>query len=219
MKRMALFMRHPECSQDCAYAMIHALSSNYQIQIFTEEELDDDKFFDHLDIIAFPGGIGDSDSYPNFFTRRRANTIARFISRGGRYLGICMGAYWAGSRYFDLLDPSIEPVQYIKRPNADVRRSFGTVASVTWLGQNEKMYFYDGCAFSGEKDNNMSVWARYANNDPMAIIVNNNIGLIGCHPEAPLYWYEGKWKYINKYYHGERHHELLLNFTNKLMGN
>ncbi|MDA1342568.1 MAG: hypothetical protein O2966_01565 [Proteobacteria bacterium] len=55
MKTIALFMRHPECSKDCAYAMVHALSSEYQIRIFEEKELDDDNFFDHIDVIAFPG--------------------------------------------------------------------------------------------------------------------------------------------------------------------
>jgi glutamine amidotransferase-like uncharacterized protein len=213
MKHLALFMRHPECSKDCAYAMVHALSSEYQIRIFTEEELDDDTFFEHLDVIAFPGGIGDSDSYPNFFTRRRANRIAEFISGGGHYLGICMGAYWAGKRYFDILD-GVDPVQYIKQPNADVRRSYGTVASVTWKNQKEEMYFYDGCALIGNEER-FKVIARYANNDPMAII-QGRIGLIGCHPEAPEYWFQKPWQYINKYYNGGRHHELLLNFVNEL---
>ena len=120
MKRLALFMRHPECSRNCAYAMVHALSSEYQIRIFEEKELDDPDFFTNLDVVAFPGGIGDSDSYPNFFTRRRANKIAEFVSGGGHYLGICMGAYWAGSRYFDILD-SVDAVQYIKQPNADIK--------------------------------------------------------------------------------------------------
>ena len=213
MKRLALFVRHPECSTDCAYSMVHALSAHYQIRIFEEKELDDDDFFDHLDVIAFPGGIGDSDTYPNFFTRRRANRIAEFISSGGHYLGICMGAYWAGSRYFDILD-SVEPTQYIKRPNADVRRSYGTVASVTWKNQNEKMYFYDGCALIGDETQFNTV-ARYANGDPMAII-QGRIGLIGCHPEAPLYWFEKPWGYINKHWNGGKHHELLLNFVNDL---
>ena len=93
MKQMALYLRHPECSKDCVYAMVDALSSNYQIRIFNESELDDNDFFDNINIIAFPGGIGDSDTYPNFFTRTRANRIANFISNGGCYLGICMGAY------------------------------------------------------------------------------------------------------------------------------
>lgn len=207
-------MRHPECSEDCAYAMVHALSSEYQIRIFNEKELDDDTFFEHLDVIAFPGGIGDSDSYPNFFTRRRANRIAEFISSGGHYLGICMGAYWAGERYFDILD-GVDPVQYIKRPNADVKRSYGTVASVTWNEQKEDMYFYDGCALIGDETKFKTI-AKYANGEPMAII-QGNIGLIGCHPEAPEYWFKKPWQYINKYYSGDRHQKLLLNFVNELV--
>ena len=213
MKHLALFMRHPECSTDCAYAMVHALSSEYQIRIFEEKELDDDNFFDNLDVIAFPGGIGDSDSYPNFFTRTRANRIARFLDGGGHYLGICMGAYWAGSRYFDVLD-DVNPVQYIKQPNADVKRSYGTVASVTWKDQTEDMYFYDGCALIGDETKFKTI-ARYSNGDPMAII-QGRIGIIGCHPEAPKYWYEKPWHYINKHYHGGKHHELLLDFVNEL---
>jgi glutamine amidotransferase-like uncharacterized protein len=216
MKTLALFMRHPQCSEDCVYAMVHALSSEYQIRIFEEKELDDDTFFDHIDVIAFPGGIGDSDSYPDFFTRTRANRIARFLDGGGRYLGICMGAYWAGSRYFDILT-DVNPVQYIKQPNSDVKRSYGTVASVTWKNQQEKMYFYDGCALIGD-ESKFKVIARYANNDPMAII-QGRIGLIGCHPEAPLYWYEDPWQYINKYWNGGHHHTLLLNFVNELTEN
>lgn len=215
MKRIALYLRHPECSVDCVNAMVGALSSNYEIRLFNESELDDNDFFDNIDVIAFPGGIGDSDSYSNFFTRRRANRIAQFISDGGHYLGICMGAYWAAERYFDILD-GVNAVQYIKQPNADVRRSYGTVASVTWNGQPEKMYFYDGCALIGDEDKFKTI-ARYANGDPMAII-QGRIGLIGCHPEAPLYWYEDPWQYINKHWHDGRHHTLLLNFVNELCG-
>ena len=82
-------MRDPECSEDCVYAMVHALSSDYQIRVFSEKELDDPEFFDNLDVIAFPGGIGDSDSFFDFFTRTRSNRIERFILGGGHYLGIC----------------------------------------------------------------------------------------------------------------------------------
>jgi glutamine amidotransferase-like uncharacterized protein len=213
MKNLALFMHHPECSEDCAYATVHALSSDYNIKIFNEKELDDDELFDNLDIIAFPGGIGDSDSFPDFFTRRRSNKIADFISSGGHYLGICMGAYWAGSRYFDILD-SVEPEQYIKRPEADVRRSYSTVASVTWNGQQEDMFFYDGCSLLGDEDKFKTI-ARYSNGDPMAII-QGRIGLIGCHPEAEKYWFETPRQYINKYWNGGSHHKLLLDFTKEL---
>ena len=213
MKTIAIFLRHPECSKDCVDAMVHALSSNYNVRTFSEKDIEDVNFFNDLDVIAFPGGIGDSDSYPNFFTRTRANRIARFLDGGGHYLGICMGAYWAGKRYFDILD-DVNPVQYIKQSNADIKRSYGTVAPVTWKDQKENMYFYDGCALIGD-ETKFKIIAKYANGDPMAII-QGRIGLIGCHPEAPEYWFQKPWQYIHKYYSGERHHKLLLNFVNEL---
>jgi len=216
MKRISLFMRHPECSKDCAYAMAHALSSNYQIRIVDENDFNNDSVFQDCDIFAVPGGIGDADTYFNFFNRSRGNRIESFLKQGGHYLGICMGAYWAGSRYLDILD-SVEPVQYIKQPNTDIKRSYGTVASVTWKNQQEKMYFYDGCALVGDEEK-FKVIARYANNDPMAII-QGRIGLIGCHPEAPEYWFQKPWQYIHKYYNRGRHHDLLLNFVNELTEN
>ena len=213
MKTIAIYLRHPECSEDCVYALVHTLSSQYQIRIFSETELDDDDFFTGIDVIAFPGGIGDSDSYFDFFTRKRANRIAEFISNGGYYFGSCMGAYWAGSRYFDILD-SVDAVQYIKRPTADVRRSYGTIANVDWNDSKEQMYFYDGCALIGDETKFKTI-ARYANGDPMAII-QGRIGLVGCHPEAPKYWYEKPWQYIEKYWNNGRHHKLLLDFVNEL---
>jgi hypothetical protein len=38
---------------------MRALSSRYQFKIFTRHELEDD-FFDDVDLVAVPGGIGDS---------------------------------------------------------------------------------------------------------------------------------------------------------------
>lgn len=214
MKTIAIFLHHPECSEDCVKAMVAVLSLKYNIKIFNEKDLDNDNFFDDLDIIAFPGGIGDSDSYINFFTRTRANRIARFLDGGGHYLGICMGAYWAGSRYFDILT-DVSPVQYIKRPNADIRRSYGTVATITWNESVENMYFYDGCALIGDESKFIIV-SRYINNDPMAII-QGRIGLIGCHLEAAKYWYKKPWQYLEKFWNDGKHHSLLLNFVDALV--
>ena len=211
-KNIALFRHHPECSQDCCDGIIQSLGNNYNITLFSENELSQD-LLDNTDVIAFPGGIGDSESYNNFFKRKKENLVADFVDCGGYYLGICMGAYWAGSNYFDILD-DVEPKQYITRPNADVKRSYSTVADVTWNGQQEKMFFYDGCALVGDTTKFKTV-ASYANGDPMAII-QNRIGIIGCHPESQQYWYEKPRQYINQYWHQGHHHNLLLEFVNEL---
>jgi len=191
--------------------MIEALSGEFAIKIFDETDLANDPLID-TDIVAFPGGIG--DAYYRFFDcfkRRETNEIADFISRGGKYLGICLGAYWAGRNYFDLLS-GLEPVQYIKSPAADIKRSYPTVAKVSWGTRDEKMFFYDGPTFAG--DGRCQIIARYANSDPMAVI-QGRVGLIGCHPESQQKWYDKP--YMQKHWHGGAHHELLLSFTKKLM--
>ena len=192
--------------------MIEALSPKYDITIFHKEQCNS-QTFKEVDIVAFPGGIGDYSSYDTFFRRRAENAVADFVTNGGAYLGICMGAYWAGSNWFDILD-SVETVQYIKQPTADIRRSYGTVAPVIWNGQEENVFFYDGCALIGDETKFNTV-ARYANGDPMAII-QGRIGIIGCHPESEQFWYDS-YKYMKPHWHHGKHHKLLLEFVNQLM--
>ena len=215
MKTIGIFLHHPECSNDCVNGMTQSLGEAYNVVTFSEDQVDPDTL-SRFDLVAFPGGIGDASSYDKFFRRRAQNAIADYVAGGGRYLGICMGAYWAGSYFFDILD-GVDCVQYIKRPQAEIRRSYGTVADINWRGQQEKIYFYDGCALIGDESKFKTI-ARYANGDPMAII-QNRIGLIGGHPESLEYWYETPWQYINNYWHQGRHHKLLLEFVNELMEN
>lgn len=211
--KIALFQHHPECSRQCCDGMIEALSPDYEFVIFSEE-LCRPETFEGIDIVAFPGGIGDAGSYDKFFRRKAENAVADYVANGGKYLGICMGAYWAGSQYFDILD-SVDAEQYIKRPNSDIKRSYGTVANVQWNSTPEEMFFYDGCALVGDETKFKTV-ARYSNGDPMAII-QGRIGIIGCHPESQQFWYEEPYKYIESKWHQQRHHKLLLEFVNSLM--
>ena len=213
MPKIALFQNHPECSTQCCDGMIKALSPKYDIKIFHKEECNP-KTLKEVDIVAFPGGIGDYSSYDTFFRRKAENAVAEFVAHGGAYLGICMGAYWAGSNWFDILD-GVDTTQYIKQPTADIRRSYGTVAPVIWDGNLENMFFYDGCAMIGD-ESKFNTIARYANGDPMAII-QGTIGIIGCHPESMEFWYQKPYyEYINKHWHEGRHHNLLLDFVDQL---
>lgn len=207
---IAVFLHHPTCAVDCANATIKSLSSNYYFKIITKHELDDN-FFDDVDIVAVPGGIGDAENF-SYLMKINKEPIRKFIKGGGRYLGICMGAYWAGKHYFDILD-GLDSVQYITRPNTDTRRPHAKNLKVTWNGEEEHMYFYDGCTFVGNGEH--KVISRYCNNDPMAIM-QGRIGLIGCHPESQENWYD-QYSWLNGKWHGGKHNELLLQFTDELM--
>ena len=208
MKKIALFVAHPYCSIQGYNGTIHALESKYKFKLFTKHQVEKG-FFDDVDGVMFGGGFGDSDSFKHLMKENK-KAVHRFLDNGGKYVGICMGGYWAGSDYFGLLD-GCDTTQYIKRPNTDTRRPHAKDLDVIWNGSREKMFFYDGFAAVGDETKFETV-ARYMNGDPMAII-QNNIGIIGCHPEATPYWYDSySWmrgKFVNKQH-------LLLEFVNKV---
>ena len=208
-KTIALFLYDPKCSVQSGNGIIRALGDEYNFKIFGINELEDD-FFDGVDIVAVPGGFGDASSFDRAF-KYSGDRIKQFIADGGRYLGICMGAYWAGKHYFDILD-GVDAVQYITQPNTDTRRPHAKNIKIEWLGKPMTMFWYDGCAFTGS--GYYDTIAKYANDDPMAII-QNRIGLIGAHPESEQFWYDS-YSYMQGKYHNGQHHQLLLDFVNQL---
>jgi len=207
---IALFLHQPKCSVQSSNGIIKSLSSHYNFKIFTRHELEAD-FFDDVDCIAVPGGIGDASSY-DYLLGNHQNRITQFINDGGKYLGICMGAYWAGQHYLNILE-GVDAVQYITRPGTDTRRPHAKNIKINWNGTDTEMFFYDGCALVG--NGQFDTLATYANGDAMAII-QNRIGLIGCHPESEKHWYEG-YSWLKGKYHNGQHHQLLLDFVNTLI--
>ena len=207
---IALFIYDPKCSVQSGNGIIRALQSHYNFKIFGKNELEK-VFFDDVDMVVVPGGLGDASSYETAF-RYNAQPVRDFVAQGGRYLGICMGAYWAGSHYLDILQ-DVDAEQYICRPETDTHRPHAKNLDVHWNHVPQKMFFYDGCALVGDKTR-FKTMATYMNGDAMAII-QNNIGLIGCHPESEQFWYDS-YSWMRGRYHRGQHHTLLLDFVDQM---
>ena len=207
---IALFVADPMCSVQSANGVMKALGNEYNFKIFSKNGVEN-VFFDDVDLIAVPGGFGDAATFNRLF-KANGKAVKDFVASGGKYLGICMGAYWAGSHYFDILD-SVDAVQYITQPNTDTRRPHAKDMNIVWQGHPNRMFFYDGCALVGDNTKFTTI-ATYANGDAMAII-QNNIGLIGCHPESQQFWYDS-YSWMRGKYHKGNHHTLLLEFVNQL---
>ena len=208
---IAVFLHHPICSADSVNGVIAAMSSLARIKIFTKHKVADG-FFNDVDLVVFPGGDGEATAFRSAL-KDNLNDVRGFMQRGGKYLGICMGAYWADAYYFNLLQGT-RCVQYIKRPRADIRSSYGTVAAVNWQGQDKRMYFYDGPTYVGGAFHTL---ASYANGVPMAV-VQGSVGLIGCHLESQQHWYSKK--VLQPHWHQNTHHRLLWQFVaNHLLQN
>jgi glutamine amidotransferase-like uncharacterized protein len=210
-KTIALFKDNTsKATAECGDGILYALSPHYNIKTFGQQECVSETFKD-VDMIAFPGGVGDADDYDGLFLRKRANAVADFVANGGAYLGICVGAYWAGKHYFDILD-GVDAVQYIKRPTADIRKCYNKAAHVTWNGKLERMFFRDGCTFIGD-ENKFKTIGTYSNGDPVCI-VQGKIGIMGACPDSLESWYFDN--HTKPFWHQGRHHTLLLDFVNQL---
>jgi hypothetical protein len=212
---IALFIADPKCSVQSGNGIMRALDSHYHFKIFGKNELEDN-FFDNINMIAVPGGFGDSDSYDTLF-KYNADRIRKFVQDGGKYLGICMGAYWAGKHYLNILD-NVDVVQYITQSNTCTRRPHAKNMPIEWKTPQRisphNMFFYDGPTFVGRGKYNTI--ATYTESQLPMSIVQNNIGLIGCHPESEEFWYN-RYSYMKGKYHKGQHHKLLLDFVDGLI--
>ena len=207
--RLAIFVHHPQCEIPSAHGIAKALWPIAKVDYVDQKDLVPHRL-GRYDMLAVPGGLGDADSWYRIMLPY-ADSVRNYVAQGGKYLGICMGAYWAGAEYFGLLHNQ-EPVQWIKRPRADVKRSWPTTADVDWLGRKERMYFYDGCAFIGT--GRAKVVARYSNGDTAALI-QRRVGVIGPHPESDQHWYDRS--HLAPHWHQEHHRALLQEFAKCLL--
>jgi len=208
---IAIFIHNPWCETECGLAMAVSFSKYFNVKTIGIEDLHTD-FLATVDVLAFPGGMGDSDDFHSVFTAEQIKAVQNYVAAGGKYFGICMGAYWSGPNYFNVVS-DLELEQYIAQPTADVITDGATVANVTWNNVPYSMYFYDGCTILG---NNMEVIATYANGDAMAAI-QGNVGMIGCHPESQEWWFvEGG---MDKVLYNKVHSELMCDFVQRLIDN
>ena len=208
-QKIAIYVQKPIADQECAKALFDVCANKYQT-FFLDHKTLNKKNLSDVNCIAFPGGLGDADNF-DFLLKDKKNLIKKYVQNGGKYLGICMGAYLAGRHYFDLLD-GIDTFQYSKREHSEINKE-KDIIKILWKRRYYDMYFYDGCSIAGDK-RKLKIYSYYQNGDPMAGI-QKNIGLIGCHPESPLKWYEdinSKQKWNNG-----KNHKLLLDFINDLI--
>lgn len=119
--------------------------------------------------------------------------LKQHIANGGRYVGICGGAYlpekWidekGGERGLDIFPGEI--INYSKKTAARmIKIDWGQPSQSRWV------YFQDGPAFHPKKDSNISVLARFSKDRVAAAVIfpygKGKVGLISPHFEADEEW-------------------------------
>ena len=144
-----------------------------------------------------PGGDGTVEQGFEHM-KHAAEDLREFIKSGGRYLGICMGGYLAGTDPgFNLLPGDSN--EYITSPGASVTTAGDTIVRIKWHnGDTRMMYFQDGPFFTinsqDPQADRTKIFGYYASNNEIAALVApfgaGKVGVIGPHTEAPLQWYK-----------------------------
>jgi hypothetical protein len=143
-----------------------------------------------LRLYAQPGASGDDEQA---FRRQRADkaAIRRYVHGGGRYLGVCMGAFLAEPGFFNLFPGRVG--EYYSSKGATVTSADPALVLIHWRGQPRLMYFQDGgYMVPKRKAPGVQVLARYPNGSIAAMVTrsgNGKVALCGPHPEAPPEWF------------------------------
>jgi glutamine amidotransferase-like uncharacterized protein len=205
-KTILVYVENPMCSIDCADGVVECLKfEGYNIKLVGPGSIPKlnvtRDLLNSSDIFVVPGGSGDADKFHKSKLKALGSIVKNYLHDGGRYLGICMGAYFAGDEYFNILSKETKADRYIEMKNATVKHDKHDIVSVVWKGKPADLYFHDGTVFTGDKYIGEIV-ATYKNGEAAALIQTaglGKIGVIGPHPEAQKWWFYVKSKIRNRW--------------------
>ena len=140
-----------------------------------------------------PGGTDRLEDTTDVFTDVGRQALREFVAHGGRYVGVCAGAYLAGewvddehkSRGFGLLDGVVQEEMSDPKPRLE---------NVRWGSDVIPTYFQNGPQLASSGLPKMKIWGTYLNTGHPAAITyeygNGQVALVGPHPEANAEWFK-----------------------------
>lgn len=140
------------------------------------------------DLVVIPGGTTNVEMRAGV-TEAQMQAIRDYVFSGGRYFGICLGAYFAGATLDDAgTVPGLALFAGDAYPYSPIPER---VRPVIWNGRTVHIYQQEAPSFWLYDGFNGEVIATYPDGEPAAFIApagRGHIGLIGPHPEALLTW-------------------------------
>jgi glutamine amidotransferase-like uncharacterized protein len=193
---VALVYRGPaSCCSEAVFNLLKKSSYNFDVKYIGPNETLKmvASSFVGATVYAQPGGNGTVDEGLAALGGNAAMTLIKnFVNNGGKYLGFCMGAYFAGSNPgMGLLSPG-DTDGYIGSPGASVSTDADTIVPVTWRTTKKIHFFQDGAYILPSNVAGERILAKYDNGLVDALTKpygKGRIGVVGSHPEADRTWY------------------------------
>lgn len=184
----------PPCTASVVTALRQDPERRWQVRVVRGEVA---RALGQAELFVMPGGNEALEDTWNRLTPADREAVDAFVRGGGRYLGLCLGAYLTGEfgegeeavgwRWLGGVGAYAGPWQ------GDVMEA---LVETTWdrAGSPERrwMYFSEGTRF-GAAPPGSAVLARYVNGDVAALVSpvgRGAVGVVGPHPEADADWYD-----------------------------
>lgn len=139
--------------------------------------------------VYIQGGGDDALDIKRSLTDAQIDLLRRYVADGGRYWGICAGAYFSAASIDD--DGKVEGLKLFRGDTEPYSGSAAKVEKVRWAGAWRWMYLQDAPRFVLEPYADAEVLATYRTGAPAAIVAPYGRGwvsLSGPHPEATEDW-------------------------------
>lgn len=173
-----------------------------------------DESLSRYDIYVQPGGGQDIRGAFKSLGKKRVKAIQNYVSRGGHYLGLCMGAYLADANNFGLIPDELD--SEVGRAGFPVKTIDDASVEVLWMGRKDNVFFQDGpYLLPHPEDGKFSKIAVYGNGDLAAARYAYGKGLVilsGPHPEADKTWFDDAGIPVNKRTKGNLFKDLIESF-------
>ena len=182
-----------DCSENVKTALLR-LNPNYQVDFVGADEPIDitAHTLARYDLYVQPGGGQDIPAALDSLGDARAEAIRDYVAKGGRYLGLCMGAYLADDNNLGLIPQELDTEA--GRPGFEVTGIDDAAVRVTWDGQPDHVFYQDGPYFpKASPGAPYKTLATYHNGDVAAERYAYKKGVVvlsGPHPEAGREWFE-----------------------------
>ena len=182
-----------DCSENVKKAL-QRLSPAYQIDFVGADEPVDitAQNLARYDLYVQPGGGQDIPAALASLGDARAEAIREYVAKGGRYLGLCMGAYLADDSNLGLIPQDLD--SEAGRPGFEVSGIDDAAVRVVWDGQPDSVFYQDGPYFpKADGASPYTAIATYRNGDVAAARYTYEKGVVvlsGPHPEAGREWFE-----------------------------
>jgi len=188
--------RGPAGCDDCAETVrtaIEHLAPRYRVDFIGPREAVDitPATLRRYALYVQPGGGQDIPAALASLGEARSTALRDYVAQGGRYLGLCMGAYLADANNLGLIPEELDSA--VGRPGFAVTTIDDAAVAVRWAGHDDTVFYQDGPYLPPSQAPGFRALATYANGDIAAARYAFGQGVVtlsGPHPEADATWFD-----------------------------